>query len=445
MKMKHYLLRNALVLIIVLSVLSVLVCLCLAQDELDDQVYQVGDNPTPKVGVAKDVKYLLYDVNPGEGFNLRRDVYLRVANLVKFLNEESPWVLVLPPWGRLYHWQSRHIESQIKIPWGTFFDIPSLSRHIPVMEFESYLKLMGKPEIEEVYYLQRFEEGWTKWEEKLEVRKCISKGSYKKNEEEGVWYGWFYGYENVYAKKFICLSSQSSISSFKTFLLNNVTATSVFIDRAENLIHGMYSEWSPEYWTARRSMVFSKALRDIGDEFRKDYLDSYDEDDKTVLENWKDMKRNHGDAVGGPYLAVHLRRKDYLYGHNKEVPSLEYAAKQVKKYLKQYKVTKLYVATDAPEAEFETFKEQFKKTEVHRFVPTKEIHETYKDGGIAIIDQWICAHARAFVGTYVSTFTFRIHEEREILGFDPETTFNRLCGDEEDKNCEQPTKWKIIY
>ena len=27
-------------------------------------------------------------------------------------------------------------------------------------------------------------------------------------------------------------------------------------------------------------------------------------------------------------------------------------------------------------------------------MPTKEIHETYKDGGIAIIDQWIAAHAR---------------------------------------------------
>lgn len=51
---------------------------------------------------------------------------------------------------------------------------------------------------------------------------------------------------------------------------------------------------------------------------------------------------------------------------------------------------------------------------------------------------------RHFIGTSVSTFSFRIHEEREILGFDPKTTYNRFCGDAE-KVCEQPTHWKIVY
>ena len=81
----------------------------------------------------------MYDVNPGEGFNLRRDVYLRVANLVRFLNEEEPWILVLPPWGRLYHWQSRNINNY-KIPWSSFFDLDSLRQHIPVMEFTDYVQ-----------------------------------------------------------------------------------------------------------------------------------------------------------------------------------------------------------------------------------------------------------------------------------------------------------------
>lgn len=51
---------------------------------------------------------------------------------------------------------------------------------------------------------------------------------------------------------------------------------------------------------------------------------------------------------------------------------------------------------------------------------------------------------RFFIGTSVSTFSFRIHEEREILGFDPKATYNRFCGDAE-KECEQPTHWKIVY
>ena len=33
-------------------------------------------------------KYLTYDVNESEGFNLRRDVYIRMANMVDYLNRK---------------------------------------------------------------------------------------------------------------------------------------------------------------------------------------------------------------------------------------------------------------------------------------------------------------------------------------------------------------------
>jgi hypothetical protein len=38
-------------------------------------------------GSLKPIRYILYDVNPGEGFNLRRDVYMRMAVFVKKLNK----------------------------------------------------------------------------------------------------------------------------------------------------------------------------------------------------------------------------------------------------------------------------------------------------------------------------------------------------------------------
>lgn len=409
----------------------------------DDNLYQAADNQ-PRYGPANEPRYLLYDVNPGEGFNLRRDVYMRVANLVKFLNDDEPWILVLPPWGKLYHWQSVEIPPQRMIQWKEFFDVRSLALHVPVIEFEEYLKVCGKPVVEQVYYLQRFAEGWTKWEEKIKVCDCIDPVRYHQN-SVGQWEGPFFGYDNVYAKKFACMSAQAYILTFKLFLLKNTTARSVFLDRAETMIHGQYSEWSPEWWTARRSMVFAKHLRDIGDKFRKTYLDSDDEKDKTELVVWTQMKHNHGDAKGGPYAAVHLRRKDYLYAHSKEVPSLENAAKQVKKYLKKYSLKKLFVATDANTQDFAAFKDFMDGIEVHKFIPSTKELEQLKDGGVAIIDQWICAHARVFIGTHVSTFSFRIQEEREILGFNQETSFNRLCGNDEPEDCEQPTKWAIKY
>ena len=78
-------------------------------------ITSTSENKSP-ADAEKRVQYILYDVNPGEGFNLRRDVYMRMAVFVKKLNKAFPqsyWVLVLPPWGHLYHWQSRQLGHQV--------------------------------------------------------------------------------------------------------------------------------------------------------------------------------------------------------------------------------------------------------------------------------------------------------------------------------------------
>ncbi|XP_077993934.1 GDP-fucose protein O-fucosyltransferase 2-like [Glandiceps talaboti] len=412
----------------------------------DNLAFQPGTQQALNVGVARPRRYLLYEVNPGEGFNLRRDVYMRVTNLVKKLRETQDWTLVLPPWGRVYHWQSHHLR-QMKIPWSLFFDIDSLSKHVPVIEFEQYIKETGGPVIDDLYYLQRYKEGWTngKWEEKVDERDCVDNPVYRED-SNGVYRGFFWGYTEAYAKNFKCISVQGFAEILVPLLLKNTTARSVFIDRAEEVLHKNYGQ--KDYWDARRSMRFAKHLRDIGDEFRKEYLDSDDERDKTVLaDDWREMKPETGSAVGGPYMAVHLRRKDFVHSHSKDVPSLKEAAKQIKKVLKEKKLKKLYVATDAPKEEMNELKKHLKgKVEVFKYDPPTEVLDKYKDGGIAIIDQWICAHARYFMGTSVSTFSFRIHDERTILGFDRKSTFNRFCGDGQSKeDCEQPSYWPIEY
>ena len=47
-------------------------------------------------------------------------------------------MLVLPPWGNIYHWQSE--LEQVQIPWSRFFDLDSFRRHIPVIEFTDWMK-----------------------------------------------------------------------------------------------------------------------------------------------------------------------------------------------------------------------------------------------------------------------------------------------------------------
>uniref|UniRef100_A0A8C9GPP7 GDP-fucose protein O-fucosyltransferase 2 n=1 Tax=Piliocolobus tephrosceles TaxID=591936 RepID=A0A8C9GPP7_9PRIM len=156
-------------------------------------------------GAASRRRYLLYDVNPPEGFNLRRDVYIRIASLLKTLLKTEEWVLVLPPWGRLYHWQSPDIH-QVRIPWSEFFDLPSLNKNIPVIEYEQFIagrraacgvcfmvslcstrdKKSGGPFIDQVYVLQSYAEGWKEgtWEEKVDERPCIDQLLYSQDKHE---------------------------------------------------------------------------------------------------------------------------------------------------------------------------------------------------------------------------------------------------------------------
>ena len=42
---------------------------------------------------------------------------MRMMIMVRQLNDERPgerYVLVMPPWGRLYHWQSRQLGEQVR-------------------------------------------------------------------------------------------------------------------------------------------------------------------------------------------------------------------------------------------------------------------------------------------------------------------------------------------
>ena len=107
------------------------------------------------IAVNSRVIYLLYSVNSGEGFNLRRDVHMRAANLVLQLRRETSddWHIVLPPWPHLYHW--RLAPEQKWLPWKQFFDLPHLNQHVPSVEFEEFVRL-NDGVIDEVGRVQSF-------------------------------------------------------------------------------------------------------------------------------------------------------------------------------------------------------------------------------------------------------------------------------------------------
>ncbi|XP_032317710.1 uncharacterized protein LOC116657929 isoform X1 [Camelus ferus] len=65
-------------------------------------------------GAASHRRYLLCDVNSPKGLSLHRDVGIHIAFLLKTLLKMEESLLVLPPWGRLYHWQGPDIHQLCK-------------------------------------------------------------------------------------------------------------------------------------------------------------------------------------------------------------------------------------------------------------------------------------------------------------------------------------------
>ncbi|XP_011503317.1 PREDICTED: GDP-fucose protein O-fucosyltransferase 2, partial [Ceratosolen solmsi marchali] len=421
----------------------------IANDILYCQKEKINEKCTSRQSYLSNKRYFLYDVNPPEGFNLRRDVYIRVATFLKQLIKDDKifqWNVVLPPWGNLYHWQSVDLGSQQQIPWQTFFDMESLKKYLPVIELFEFIKEIPSENeetiIDVLYFLKNDEEMFRigNFEDKNIFSDCLNTTiPYKKNSYKQ-YTGSFWGYTNVTAREVKCITFHGTTINLKKNL-QPLLYRSIMFDHMEIPLH--YNYGSVDYWNARRSMRYNTELHQISNDFRLKYLNSNDMDDRTIkLKDWR-LDKKKRNAIGGPYLSIHLRRQDFLIGHAASSPTIEYAAFQIKAFLKLLDLKIVYIATDTNNQEYIDLKEKLKDYSVFRYIPTQFVKNKFKDGGIAIIDQIICSHARYFVGTHESTFSFRIQEDREILGFPTNTTFNVLCGNE--IKCSIGNKWEIIW
>ncbi|XP_012226759.1 GDP-fucose protein O-fucosyltransferase 2 [Linepithema humile] len=440
----------------VLKILYIIITLtaCIANDnefEFCDASDEYDEN-SEKCSIRRHFtqkRYILYDVNPPEGFNLRRDVYVRVAVFLKRLaerNKEFQWQLVLPPWGNLYHWRSKNAGLQERLSWSTFFDIMSLQQYIPVIEMYKFMEEYSfgskKIQLDCLYVLQNDEEMFRtgRFEDKNEVVDCNHDSLRYYKLEQHLYTGPFWGYHNITTQDVKCITFHGMASD----LYQNLKPTqyrSVMFDHMEIALHDKYG--SKEYWEARRSMRYNSELYNIARNYRKTFLNSTDENDYTERPADWTKEKSRRNAKGGPYLSVHLRRRDFIIGHKSSVPTIKDAASQLQEKMEKLGLMVLFVATDAEQHEFEELKSYLSQYKVTKFVPSDYIIDKFKDGGIAIIDQIICSYARYFIGTHESTFTFRIQEDREIIGFASETTFNRLC--KSNKKCAAAGQWQIVW
>jgi peptide-O-fucosyltransferase len=298
-------------------------------------------------------RYIFYDVNFFEGFNLRRDVYIRVACFVKKLKQLLPqfnWFLILPPWPHLRHWRNQNFE-QSQLAWSNFFNLTSLNTFINVLEIDQFLKIKNSSTvtIDRVFYLQNFKDifdiddatGRQVWKEKYLIDKCQQTTNYNKNKKTNKISGNFWNYKQKFnANKHNCLSFQGT-SSFlaKKFVTTDVfdekkedVISSIMLDRSEVLLHDNYGDVN--YWTCRQSMQFSHKLIQKSLHLIKKF--------KLKSPAIHKLNSNNSDTF---YLSVHLRQQDFLY--NKQLVNLQSAAKQILHTMKEQNLTIVYVSTDA--------------------------------------------------------------------------------------------------
>lgn len=181
--------------------------------------------------------FLLYDVNPVEGFNLRRDVYIRMAVFVKSLRQRNKnyanIFLVLPPFYQLYHWNmvttNRYRTNDINhddiVFWNHFFDMESMKHYTSVIDLWEYFTIMrdcfgikSNVRLDYVFRLRHFDSMFAsrKFEEKFEVKTACDRDSIQNR-------GQFISlYRNFSVDIVKCVDFQGSASLLTNLLEKNV-------------------------------------------------------------------------------------------------------------------------------------------------------------------------------------------------------------------------------
>ncbi|CAD7955497.1 unnamed protein product [Amoebophrya sp. A25] len=360
-------------------------------------------------------RWLLYDAKFGEGFNLQREVFPRVAHAVSVLNlriedrcgeagivGQDPdcilWGLVLPPWCNLAHWNNTGDQAPIR-GWGEFFDMDLLkSLPIAVADFNE----LGSNEVDRViHYSVAQKEGlispgkpgdnFLGWADDLST--CENSGSLsrpkrsdvsKKLTFETVYSGYCAG--GVISQDVRCALFRTPFENSVVDLLDdqNKDVSTVLLKNYDYLAIPDVS--TMDGLGLREVVVFKKDLRRMGEKF---------------------MTEQFG---GTKFIAAHCRRSDFLRVRTRTTPEgWESIIKQLRKLQKETGLKKIFIATDASEDE---------KAAALKLMPELVFAPQFdpQPGRQSIVEMWVAARADFFIGTQESRFTGAIQLERSFLG-----------------------------
>jgi len=387
-------------------------------------------------------RYLLYDVKPGEGFNLQREVFPRVGWIVAQLNAGrggcstvgtcTRWSLVLPPWCRLAHWRR---ASEAHVPWERFFDAKALrSTNITVLEFYEYVEKAGAPNVDLVVSTTTERQSRSQMMSKPRrsggfygfartSQQCFNSGSLRPPRQEWMEQEmrWRVTYSGNCAKGVAAVDHRCAVladSSGRDWVdlvqaAAREGARSVLLKAADAVSPPSKEELDD--LGLREAMLFAQPIRDAGERYIREILQSK------------------------PFLAVHCRRTDFLHAREATTPSVEAIVDQLELALRDFDLHQVYVATDAPDDLKDILKAKVRTGGVF-FLDDMDLKadSSLLEGELAAIEMWIAARATAFIGTQESRFTMHIQLERSWLGKAFETSNRELCKSLASRRCMSP-------
>ena len=129
--------------------------------------------------------------------------------------------------------------------------------------------------------------------------------------------------------------------------------------------------------------------------------------------NLEKIIKNKKDKIGN-YIAIHVRRTDHTNNFNEDIKQKLTTDKEFIDFINQNKNYKIYLATDNKDTQ-DFYINKFKNKIVYnkKIIKTSDFRQTsLKD---AIIDMYMCINANKFKGSYYSSFSGFINQNRKHL------------------------------
>jgi len=386
----------------------------------------------------KNTRYLLYDTLFGSSFAAQLEVLFVAMQIVSELNKKvaadcvststSPpcarWTLALPPWCSVVHWYSNSSRK----PWRELFDVNALAKQVPVVEAADLaLKSVDLVAILAVGQSNRRLEGeqgrFVGWEQQRDA--CQTGGqklpqtSAQGGRRAVVYSGYCDG--DMPASDMRCgLLMQNSIRSVVDMMSSvrqRSGVGSVLLKHLDALqIHSKHGSASQQYHPALRP---ARRLVGLADSFIRK-------------------------ALGGhPFVAVHLRRNDYIQTQPGTTPTPEAAAGKINHIVREHGLDQVFVATDGRPEFCEALRSRV-RVALYYFSAEDGAEVLAHKGEEQVAILHVLAKATQFIGSKGSAYSAAVRRERRHLGLSTSSSEEVFCEglseNDSEKRCTEKTR-----